>query len=489
MTARVIIANQNEVYAFISCEDGIAYELREYFSFRVNGYQFMPHYKAKHWDGFIRLFDPKKRQLYRGLVQHLIKLCEQRSYSWQYDDKITRHELTRPHTEQFAKALNLTHVPHDYQIEAFQHAINVRRSLLLSPTSSGKSLIIYLIVRYLLSQRCKKGLIIVPTINLVEQLFTDFIEYSTNNNWNVEDFTHRVYQGYEKETTKRLTISTWQSLYKMPKEFFEQFDFVVGDECHLFKAKSLTDIMTGLINSRYRIGLTGTLDNTEVSQMVLEGLFGTVKKVTSTKALMDRKLVSDFQIKCLLLKHPDTICKIAKTFTYQEEMQYLVSNEARNRFICNLTLSLKNNTLVLFQFIENHGKILLDMIKKATDRKCFFIYGGTEVEIREETRRIVETQTNAIIIASYPTFSMGVNIKNLHNIVFASPSKSRIRNLQSIGRGLRLSETKSIATLFDIADDLRYQKHDNFTLRHFSSRVKLYSEEKFEFKIIKIPLK
>src|SRR4249919_2308532 len=184
MTARVYISNLNEVYAFISCEDGIAYELREYFSFRVNGYQFMPHYKAKHWDGFIRLFDPRKRYLYRGLVQRLIKLCEQRGYAWEYAEKITKHELTLLHAEQFAKVLKLTHVPHDYQIESFQHAINMRRSLLLSPTSSGKSLIIYLIVRYLLSQKCQTGLIILPTINLVEQLFTDFSDYSRHNKWN-----------------------------------------------------------------------------------------------------------------------------------------------------------------------------------------------------------------------------------------------------------------------------------------------------------------
>jgi superfamily II DNA or RNA helicase len=332
-------------------------------------------------------------------------------------------------------------------------------------------------------------LVIVPTTSLVEQLYSDFADY---NNENMELFLHRIYQGKEKDTDKPLTISTWQSLYKLPKEYFEQFDYIIGDEAHLFKAQSLTTILTSCVNAKYRIGLTGTLDGTKTHKLVLEGLFGPVKKVITTRELIDKQQVSDFEIKCLILKHDDDVCLRMKDSTYQEEIQYLISNENRNKFIKNLAVSLGNNTLILYQMVDKHGQILYDMIRNTKNigaRKVFFIHGGTDVTDREEVRRIMEIENDAIVVASFGTFSTGINIRNLHNIIFASPSKSRVRNLQSIGRGLRQSEGKEKATLYDIADDLRYKKHMNFTLKHFVERVKIYNEEQFVYKTYKIGLK
>jgi superfamily II DNA or RNA helicase len=207
---------------------------------------------------------------------------------------------------------------------------------------------------------------------------------------------------------------------------------------------------------------------------------------------MDKGQLSDFKIKCLVLKHPDTKCEESTKWTYQEEIEYLINNEERNKFIKNLAVSLGTNTLVLYQMVEKHGKILYNVIKnteKIGERKVFFVHGGTDTEDREEIRRIMEIENDAIVVASFGTFSTGINIRNLHNIIFASPSKSRVRNLQSIGRGLRQSEGKTIATLYDIADDLRHKKHMNFTLRHFGERVKIYNEEKFSYKMYNIGLK
>jgi superfamily II DNA or RNA helicase len=308
----------------------------------------------------------------------------------------------------------------------------------------------------------------------------------------MEPYLHRIYQGKDKNTDKALTISTWQSLYKMPKEYFEQFDYVIGDEAHLFKAQSLTTILTSCINAKYRIGLTGTLDGTKTHKLVLEGLFGPVKQVTTTKQLIDKKQLAEFEIKCLVLKHDEDIAKELREKTYHEEIDYLISNEKRNKFIKNLAVSLQNNTLVLYQMVDKHWQILYDLIRETKnigERKVFFVHGGTDTTDREEIRKIMEIENDAIVVASFGTFSTGINIRNLHNIIFASPSKSRVRNLQSIGRGLRQAEGKDIATLYDIADDLRVGKHMNFTLKHFVERTRIYNEERFPFKIYKIGLK
>jgi superfamily II DNA or RNA helicase len=481
----------NEAYVTIICDDGVSFELREAFTFQVPGYQFTPQYKARLWDGKIRLWDVRTKQLYRGLVPYIAKFCEERNYEWDYENEDYDEEFSLAEANTFVEKLKPKHAPRDYQLDAFVHAIRTRRSLLLSPTASGKSLIIYLLARFLSHRGLKKGLIIVPTVSLVEQLTSDFKDYSETNGWDVNTNIHKIYQGQEKDTDKFLTISTWQSIYKMPKQWFAQFDFVIGDEAHQFKAKSLIDIMTGLTNAKYRIGTTGTLDGTKTHKLVLEGLFGSVRKVITTKELMDAKHLAEFQIKCLLLRHSESICQAAKNFTYQQEIEYLVLNEGRNKFISNLAISLDGNTLVLYQYVDKHGRILQKLIseKVGSDRKVFFVSGDTDVDIREEIRKIVESETNAIIVASFGTFSTGINIRNLHNIIFASPSKSRIRNLQSIGRGLRKSDTKESAQLFDIADDMRYKKHENYTLKHFAERIKIYTEEKFAFKVYKIELK
>jgi superfamily II DNA or RNA helicase len=321
---------------------------------------------------------------------------------------------------------------------------------------------------------------------LVSQLASDFIDYGFDAN----KYVHRIYSGQDKQTNKPITISTWQSIYKMPKEYFQQFDVVVGDEAHLFKAKSLTSILSKLDRCKYRFGFTGTLDGTQTHKLVLEGLFGPVRRITTTAELIEQKHLAEFKIKAIVLTYPDEIRQmIIRAADYQAEMDYIVRLQARNNFIRNLALSLEGNTLLLFQYVEKHGKVLFEMIERESkDRKVFYVSGSVDGEEREKIRKIVENENNAIIVASFGTFSTGVNIKNLHNIIFGSPSKSRVRNLQSIGRGLRKSDTKDSAVLFDIADDMSWKSKKNFTLLHFMERIKIYNEEKFDYKIYKVGL-
>lgn len=476
----VKIEKINNIYAQIDADDGILQEMSDFFTFSTPGYQFSPAFKSKHWDGKIRLLNLKTKQIYVGLIGYVKKFCKDNDYTFEVLDE--DKEVYPVDTKNLANALSLPLEARDYQLLASSVGLTRKRTVLVSPTASGKSLIIYMMIRHLLNTGKKRGLLIVPTINLVTQMHSDFKSYSTNNGWDVEKYCQKIYGGESKIPDTDLIISTWQSIYDMPKKYFAQFDFIIGDEAHTFKAKSLTSIMTKLINCDVRVGTTGTLDDSKVNKLVLEGLFGPVFKVISTKELIDRKQLADFKIKCLILKYPEEVCKAVKGFAYPDEMNFIVSHEGRNNLIRDLAINLNGNSLILFTYVEKHGKILYDLLtEKAKGRKIFFIHGGVEAEDREAVRHITEKENDAIIVASYGTFSTGVNIRNLHNIIFASPTKSKIRSLQSIGRGLRLGDNKTAATLYDIADDLRYGPYTNFTLKHYEERVKIYSEEKFIF--------
>jgi superfamily II DNA or RNA helicase len=373
------------------------------------------------------------------------------------------------------------HAPRDYQIEGVYDALRHNRKLLISPTASGKSLMIYSIVRYYV-EKGQNTLIVVPTTSLVEQMYKDFADYG----WDVGSFCHKIYAGKERETDSQVIITTWQSIYKLPKQYFSRFNVVVGDEAHQFKSKSLISIMTKLCDAKYRFGFTGTLDGSQTHKWVLEGLFGPSYKIIKTDELMQKGHLAKLDIKVLLLKHPPHRFEV-----FEDEVQYIINHQKRNKFIKNLTLDLKGNTLVLFARVEGHGQPLYELINSSAidERKVFFIHGGVNTDERELVREITERENNAIIVASYGTFSTGINIKNLHNVVFASPSKSRIRNLQSIGRVLRKGDNKIKATLYDIADDISYKSRKNYTLNHLIERIKIYNEENFNYDIINIPLK
>ena len=486
-----VIANKvNETFLQIECEASTERELSEHFCFYVPGYKFMPAYRNRVWDGKIRLFDMRKKTLYVGLHRYLEEFCEERDYNLlsdinllpKYDDDLVEgmlEETTLP-----------SHIsPRDYQLNALRRAIRSSKSLLLSPTASGKSLIIYLLVKYYLKYYDDKVLIIVPTTSLVEQMYSDFAEYSKEDNtFDIEKLGHKIYGGADRTTNKRIIISTWQSQHKLPANMFKNYGMVIGDEAHQFKAKSLTSIMEKCVNAQYKVGTTGTLDGTQTHQLVLEGLFGPVYKVTTTKALMDRDELAKLDIQMLLLKYKEDFCKHISKAKYQEELDFIVGYTPRNNFISNLALDQKGNTLILFNYVEKHGKPLHDMLKDKIekDRKLFYVSGETAVDDREQIRAITEKENNAVIVASLGTFSTGVNIKRLHNLIFASPSKSQIRVLQSIGRGLRVSGDSINTTVYDIADDLHYKSKKNYTLNHAGERIKIYSKEKFKYKIYEI---
>ena len=485
--ADLTIEKVNEVYLRISTEPHIEHELRDRFTFEVPNMKFMPQYRRRHWNGEIHLFDMRTKRIYVGLLDKVVAFCEKSGYSFEFvNNKFyglpfeVNEMICKEGVKDYMRSITSIK-PRDYQIDAVHDALRYNRKLLISPTASGKSFMIYSVVRFHVGLK-RKVLLVVPTTSLVEQMFKDFQDYG----WDAENHCHRIYAGRERVNTNEVTITTWQSVYQLDRSFFEEYDVIIGDEAHLFKSKSLIGIMDKCHHAKYRYGFTGTLDGTQTHKWVLEGLFGPSYKVTGTKKLIDEGHLAKLDIQCLILKH-----RPQKFDTYEDEIKYLISHEGRNRFISNLSVDLKGNTLVLYTRVEAHGALLYELINKkvSTGRKVFFIHGGVDAETREDVRKITEEEKDAIIVASFGTFSTGINIKNLHNVIFASPSKSRIRNLQSIGRVLRKGKDKVRAKLYDIADDATMGARKNYTLNHFIERVKIYVQEQFNYEIISIDLK
>jgi superfamily II DNA or RNA helicase len=471
-------------------------------------YEFHPLYRTvvngkRKWDGKMRLYSTATRKIYTGLLRYILAFSQERNLKVQINNGLdVLANFSIEEANRFFKHLD----PHSggKPISAYEHqsmglakAVRYKRGLFISPTSSGKSLMIYGMTRYFLQRLgggCKRGLLIVPTTALVEQMYKDFQDYSTtpdHSTWQVEVNCQRLYEAYsEKEVLPhtKLLISTWQSIFDKPVEFFRQFDFVIGDEAHGFKADSLKTIMTALVNARYRIGTTGTLDGYKVHRMVIEGHFGPYSKLATTKELQDKGLVAKLKTKALILKHTEADTKALQaqmsaitgpkatlgSKKFKCEVDFLVRHARRNNFIKNLVLSLKGNRLILVNYIE-HGQILYDLL--AGHPEVHLVNGGTSTQQREWVRKFCEKNNDSIIIATYGVFSTGVNIKNLPHLIFGSPSKSKIRVLQSIGRILRLHKDKLFAHLYDISDDLQSDDWINYSLRHYVQRLEYYKEE------------
>lgn len=407
MSEKIRLKKKNHAYLQVNTSRSVEQELHDFMSFYVPGYKFMPSYKNKLWDGKINLYNLNTKEIYAGLYDYIeaFAAAEGRGYEIEdLDDPVYGPPRSAQDPDMsFVEDIPLSAKgepirPRDYQLEAVAHALTNKRAMLLSPTASGKSLIIYLLCRWYLDNHDGRILIVVPTTSLVEQMYGDFADYATtDSDFDIEKAAHRIYGGQDKNNQDaRIVISTWQSIYKLPTQWFREFGCVIGDEAHNFKAKSLTSVLTKCHEAEYRFGTTGTLDGTQTHKLVLEGLFGPVYNVTTTKELMDEGSLASLNINVLLLKYPDELCKELKGVKYQEEIDFLVSNESRNKFIRNLTLDQSGNTLVLFQYVEKHGKPLHDLIreKAADDRHVFFVSGGTDVEGRERVRQITDEHDN-----------------------------------------------------------------------------------------------
>lgn len=458
-------------------------ELSDFLTFEVPGAQYMPAVRRGHWDGKTRLYAMRYHSTYVGLLPRILRWAKAKQYPCTVDPKLLSKG---PDLDMLAYARHLgEHLPdikvRPYQLDSIAHALKEKRCVLVSPTGSGKSLIMYLLANML---NTLPILIVVPTISLVHQLHDMFKEYG------YREKMQTISEGSTKDIDgAKLVISTWQSIYKLKSDWLNQFHIIFGDEAHTFKAKSLAEMMEKATAVEYRIGLTGTLDGAPVHEWLLEGLFGPVYQITDTATLIADGTLAAVNVKQIILQHPKNALK--RGFEYRDELNYLAENDARNRFIKRLALSMKQNTLILFTLVERHGIPLYNAISASTDKaaKVALIHGQTAVQEREKIRQLAKSEKNLIMVCSYGTFSTGIDITHIHNIIFASPSKSRIRVLQSIGRGVRKSVDKVSCTVYDIADALPgCGRKYNFTLTHAKIRSEYYAKEQFPMEQYVIPL-
>lgn len=477
----------------IRTERAILSELSSYFTFAVPSAEYHPAYRRGAWDGRLRLFNVNSQILPAGLYDRLSHFCASRQYGLDPGVRIAPGAATSveeaasylEHLQPKWKGQILT--PHDFQVEALAKAMSCGRLTILSPTSSGKSLILYALARW----RCEffpgRTVIIVPNLGLITQLESDFHEYC-GNAWaakNVQTMSGKT----DKVGRCPVIIATWQTLHKLPPEWFDEVTAVFGDECHLFRADSLVGVMGKAKKAEFRIGCTGTLDGTKIHQFQIEALFGPVHRTTTTKELMDRDIVSKLKIERIVLQWDKTTKSRYNGLTYPDEIQGICQSKARNRFLANLALSRKGNTLVLFRFVE-HGKELVRLIKeKAPDRIVHLVYGAVAPTEREAIRQEVEAGKDIVVVASYATFATGISIRRLFHVIFACPLKSPILLRQAIGRELRKSVDKDIAILYDLADDLRSGKWVNYAYRHSKLRMIAYEEDSFDVHQSKVDIK
>ena len=497
----------NETFIKVQIDDfGVEQELSDFFTFFSTGYKFSKAFKNGSWDGKIRLYNMRTKQLYKGLIDVVIRFAKNYGYKINIDPSLFPEDrnIGKEEIEQFCSELKISNGSElisirDYQIDAIYKALKTYRKILISPTGSGKSLIIYAIIRYLLENDPDERIVlIVPTTMLVEQMFTDFVEYSSLDDWKPENYIQLLYSGKERDFTKSMMISTWQSLHAMKKSKPDQFKNIaekatvaIFDEAHTYSATEIRGTIEMFSSTKRRIGTSGTLDNSKVNELVLTGLMGTPYTVKTTRQLIDEGVLTDIQIHITKLKYPEHVCKSMKGSDYQGEIDFIVGSEERNRFIANLALKCQGATLITFAFVEKHGKILYEMIKSKSQesgRNIYYVSGETEADERQLIRKLVNEDPNSIVVASEKLFSTGVNIPGLTNIILAMPRKSPILIRQTIGRGLRKFEGKHKMHLFDIADDLSTKSKRNHAMRSLAERMTIYIKEQFDYSIHEIPM-
>jgi len=468
--------------------------ISEYFSFYTPNYKWSPKYRAGIWSGKIYLFNAKVGRLPIGLFLRLKYFCRIANIETEVKYSKKTLKLTESNITDYGKKLKIPHKLRDYQLAGIQQSFAQQQLIIKSPTASGKSLILYLISKLFLDlykqHRFRKVLVIVPTIALVDQMKGDYIEYAEEYEPDIGSKITAIFSGQEKDWSKPIIVSTWQSLQNITDtRIFQQFGCVLVDE--VFSAETgvqLQSIIQKCSNAQMKVGVAGTLNDDKINRIQLEGLFGEVNQETTTKKLMDAGILSKLKISIITLNYSKDVRRMMYKNSYHDEMEFLQNIKVRSQFIVNTAVAINKNVLILFKNLK-YGELLYKaLIDKKLDRKVFYVAGNTKREIRQQVRELTIQDSNAIIVASLGVFAIGINIPNLDYIIYGQNFKSKIKVLQSIGRILRKAKGKHKATLIDIVDNLKFRRRQNYALKHAIQRIEIYKNEQFEYNIKELEL-
>jgi superfamily II DNA or RNA helicase len=491
----------NETWMKVVCKDVyMELDLQDRFSFKIPNAQYDPRVKRGVWDGIKKLYNRQTKKMYCGLLYKVLSFAEEKEWSISVDpslmpdtDSITTADLSKLVSELIKPHDNgIPLVPYDYQLEAVSYMLNMDRSVCLAATASGKSLMLYLAVRFyqMMEELDEKTIFItVPTISLVEQLYSDFENYSTfeGSTWHVNKYCQKISSKYPKFVEKQIVITTWQSMEKLPHDLYEDIGAIFIDECHTAQAATLTNLIEQATTCSIRHGLTGTLSGMECDELVVQGLLGPAKRIITAKEIIDSGRASPVEVNMVMLNYTDRnrlelaqrCRKLKGPAKYQAELEFINEMESRREFIYGMVDSLKGNSLVLFDRKETYGQQMYDHYKELYPETTFLITGDVNADERELIRLSMEDHDKAVIWASYGTMAMGVSIKKLHNMVLISSSKSKIRVLQSVGRMMRNHSEKDHAKIYDIVDNLTHNNSSNYMMKHAAERIQLYTNEQF----------
>lgn len=484
----LIVEKINNVDLRVKCDMGQKMELKAFSSFYAPAYQYHPKFKMRIWDGKVSYFDVRNNTLPIGLLPELFKFAKKFNYNIKLDfdiNELKPEEVSDSFLEEFyAKLFESTEIkPRDYQHAAIKSALNNRRGVIQAATGAGKSLIIYSLIRFLMAEG-KKVILVVPSVSLVNQMYSDFVDYG----WlKAYEYVEKLYSGEKPTFGKEVLITTYQSLMKRPPAFFEKYEAIINDEAHSVKSVELQKIAKKCINAETRIGLTGTMPKELSDKYNIQGMLGPVIYNVKSKTLIDKGHLSKIKVVNTFLQYPEAIKQLGKRRSYHDEIRLIEETPERNNIFKYLFTKIPDgqNSIILADRLEHIDSIAKYIEENVDDKYTLYVINGSvKPTDRELIRKKIETEKNIILVATYGTVSTGINIKRIHNVILASSSKSEIRVLQSIGRGLRTHANKEGVIIFDLIDDFSYEnKNGNLTknhvYKHWDERYKYYKEQEF----------
>lgn len=486
---------------FLRIDDATELELEQItisLTKRIESWRFNPLVKRGVWDGYVSYIKDDK-WIPAGLWRHVLQICKDYNLEVEMNgikrliDPNINAETFEKWALDFFKGAEIT--PRDYQIETAYNILKFRKCLAELATSAGKTLISFLTIAYMLEKgKAEKILMIVPNVSLVLQAHEDFHDYNYMNKVPLK--IQQIFAGQKIKSNKNIIIGTYQSLVKKEKEYFEQFDAVLVDETHKAKSASIKTILQKCTSAQYKFGLSGTIPKEgTLDKLTLMSQTGPVISEVKASFLQNEGHIAKCVVKVIEMNYATDSQRLAfqelaqnkydRKDVFSLEQNFVITSEARLDFISSVIGRVPRNSLVLFHRIE-HGKKLYEKLRQESDKRVYYVDGGTDKDIREEYKKKMEAGDEVVIVASYGTFSTGISIKKIHSIFFTESFKSEVIIRQSIGRGLRQHESKDKVLIVDFVDNIRTQEWDNYLWKHGKARQAIYKQEKFDYNIKRV---